>query len=1616
MTFDMGLLAGSVAELQRVICQACHISEDKQVLLISGGESLDPNTQVHKYHAGTDTNPIYLFSKMAIEAATPPSPSVHYGSDVDIPSQVEGSLLLPPTFGTVVARSQLAIQIHDVDKEEVEACEKLVHDQHLQQQGWAAVVANLEDITSALKHRSEIFSEAYTGYLTCREDYLTTLSCVASSLDLLSKIPVLPCLLHSMEEASMSDKNLFEWISSQDPKHSLHDMVQQCLKATEQLDQHVLDNLMLEVTDTFKQVDNPSMKEVKGIEDRLYGLDQILNGARKIVQEQSDLAQALYQNQTRVSTLRDTSILPDLCNSHKKQLVVMVNNHKKLQETKKKCKMAKEELSVNLHTRLRWVMLVEKRICDVDGKLMIYHENLKRLKKRLDILKQIHEAPQVYAKLVVEVVRRRKFSTQFLKWANHLAVESQNVHEDELKRREMFHKEVGNHFLQSLFNGLEDSPSSFATEEPKAFDQHLPPITPDDVTMLRNEVPELAQDLQVPLDVSFLMKDVFFERSMFKFDDTTVKGGPAHGMATSDIEIINNCDEETFLTTEESLSLEQQVASSEMDPNLLLQIQKETCADKPELLMPKSLSEELTKQMKICSKDKMPSASNVVNFHKTYPGESAIKCETDVSAKKSVCGVEGTSESFGASTSSGEQLKSTESELSGHEKTSESASSGKRRVRRQTDPDMETSQEFTTADFYIEDSMPSSIADSPPSKGEKQKPEPLIPEEKPEEVTVLKAKVQTLTHELEESKGKLGKLVNISQEAARLKSDLMELLTCVKESKTVMSSEMANTQDSLTVTVKRCLASFDKNLDKFKRSLEEEQERCVEKEKLIAQCNEKEKVLQQKLSENESLIESMNKEIESLKQKWVNSESKLEKEKENFNREFQKQQKEHQNTIEEIKKENSLELEVELDKLRSEFQEQILELENKISEQEAVEAKLKEKISGFSSEKSKEEEKLFAQFQQEKTDITKILQDEHEEKLKKELEACREGLEAKHKEEMESMQQCHSDKLENLMKEQKESLTKEKDDELETLSHQLNAEFEKSYEILKETLDGDYQKALEEFKARSELTVKEDKLNMEKDMKKQIDELQLQLNSYTDRMYDHKDSQTPCTESIPQGAQTDKTNTSQSEMQTDQWQGVETKTQTDITPVAQQEAQTSLSMSEGTEVDTQTDLAAVVQQGAQTNLSMQDGTESNTQTESPEIVQQAMQTSLSMSSEGMNIETQTEPKQQSSQEIQTSLPLRTQVEGSDMETQTDKMNRQQEDQASFDVTNKEDVEKEGTVDSGEIQMRSGESDVAISKEEHRNQMACIEVRLTAEKDKALIELKRKHEKEISEMISKLEKEKSDSLTAIHNSLQAEKQVAFNEAVTKLSQDKDKVIEDLRAKEKDLLEQLSTDQETILKLNEEKSKLEDIKTRAMSHLSDKEREYNAARRQLEDDLALTRQQLSQYQSQLQAMSTISVPSVMEVSQTEDSSRIASLEDELKSKSEKIAELQQKMMEISMTTSTRHIAEDKVSITSCNVGDLALFCLDDRHDQYVVFTIGSTLHFLHTDCQDTLGLKPNPGETKKSWVLAEITEKEYCQAKKPQNRFKVPVGTKFYRVKAKPWRPESGARGTSSTAST
>lgn len=150
----------------------------------------------------------------------------------------------------------------------------------------------------------------------------------------------------------VSEMTLLMWISAADDQSSLEQMAEQAQRGLEQLDEEVLESLNSEVTLALEASNTGGMKEIKGLEERLFGLEQLMMETKKIVQEQSDLAQSLVQNQTRAGILNDDSILPDLCASHRRQLLVMWQNQHTLCDIKRRCFKAKEELSMNLYHRL----------------------------------------------------------------------------------------------------------------------------------------------------------------------------------------------------------------------------------------------------------------------------------------------------------------------------------------------------------------------------------------------------------------------------------------------------------------------------------------------------------------------------------------------------------------------------------------------------------------------------------------------------------------------------------------------------------------------------------------------------------------------------------------------------------------------------------------------------------------------------------------------------------------------------------------------------------------------------------------------------------------------------------------------------------------------------------------------------------------------------------------------------------------------------------------------------------------------------------------------------------------------------------------------------------------
>lgn len=95
----------------------------------------------------------------------------------------------------------------------------------------------------------------------------------------------------------------------------------------------------------------------------------------------------------------------------------------------------------------------------------------------------------------------------------------------------------------------------------------------------------------------------------------------------------------------------------------------------------------------------------------------------------------------------------------------------------------------------------------------------------------------------------------------------------------------------------------------------------------------------------------------------------------------------------------------------------------------------------------------------------------------------------------------------------------------------------------------------------------------------------------------------------------------------------------------------------------------------------------------------------------------------------------------------------------------------------------------------------------------------------------------------------------------------------------------------------------------------------------------------------------------------------------------------------------ISGNSVSTRSVNKGEVVMVVWNDDHHSFAIYYEGPMLYFVHTDSLAGLDLEVISGKPNKRYLTAEVTDKEFCQAKKAENRFRVAVGTKFYRVKCK-----------------
>uniref|UniRef100_A0A4W3JFX1 RB1-inducible coiled-coil protein 1 n=1 Tax=Callorhinchus milii TaxID=7868 RepID=A0A4W3JFX1_CALMI len=1564
LTFDTELAVQTVADLKHAIQAKYKIATQHQVLVVNGGECMVADRRVCNYSAGTDTNPIFLYNKeMILCDRAPTIPKTTFSAENEMGLKVEESLMMPAVFHTVASRTQLAVEMYEVAKKLCAFCERLVHDEHLQHQGWAAIMANLEDCTYSFQKLLTKFEHAYNHYEHSVEDIKLKLTSLGTAVSVMAKIPLLECLTrHSYRECqerlrlpgeeteaerfnssllyeaksivgkkspsstltsyghpeqdnvfqqSGEDKDvneektpnaagdefnvgdqvffnvsLLDWINVQDRPNDVESLVRKCFDSMNRLDPGILQPFLLECHETIAKLDNQNMKAIKGLEDRLYALDQMIASCNRLVNEQKELAQGFLANQKRAENLKDPSVLPDLCLSHANQLMIMLTNHKKLVDIKQKCTTAKQELANNLQVRLKWCCYVMLHADQNGEKLQALLRLLTELQERVRVVEALSTVPQMYCLAVVEVVRRKMFTKHYREWASALVKEGKQLYEAERTKRESFGKLFRRSFLRNrLFKGLDSWPaSSFCTRKPRKFDFELPDISLSDLQFLQTCCPpEVQPFLRVPTLCDFepLNQHIQVLRNLVK--------------AAQSLDEMSQTI--TDLLTEQKASLDQAELKGATTQRSESTTGTKTTSSRA--------SSTLSLQGPICPPANVPASleelsPDSIDAH-TFDFETIAHPNLEQALKQESIDMDSLAESPESDFMSAVNEFVIEENLASPNVISDPQS-----------PEMMVESLYSSVINAIDNRRMQDTA-----VGEK---------EDSKEVASLKVYIEKYRFIAEMSQSHF----------ISIKEDLSHFRSLVQEEQYDFNTSMKNVTQELRhiiETVKcRVETETKENYQRILETLRKDYDDRIDKGKAETEANRQNvEKLRRDLMELENAIKQKDEEINVMKA-------------------------EH---------EILLRLQTDKDKEMLSLAEAKKAQESQIQELGQSKADLLEEFNQFKVQSDQKSEQLKTELQNLEQSHLKDLEESLQARYEQEIEK----LTADHRSQEEQMLRKNEVQLEQT----KESFTlkvHEKEQELNELKMKVSelSDLRCKLEVemaLKEAETEEIRQLFEENQSQQQETIK--------------CQVMKEVESYTKEINGLKRQQQVQTEEYKVGLAEQRT------LMTLE------KNQCVSELVDRQDEEMTLLRAELIKLDTIRQQALNVEAG----LKEQIGELNNTLEERLKTIEKQREEMISEKERALcEIESKYQTIVRGLQEDKEQLLHSLQQ---DKETVRTVMHS----------TSEECVQKSHEE---ELQTKFQQLESHLEEQSSVDREVLSAAPISRSPSSLIADLTGKFEEEKASLLEQLEK-RNEELQNLKTSLIAEQQTNFNTVLTREKMKKEQIINELseqlkkltQQQEKDrvLIESLSADRATLL---QEKKKLDEELNRLRSNALVSSTIFSSPGPSGIEAAASTTDLLFDPE-RLASVATImeegKIDSAMEASTM--ALRVFFVFQKLFNEMfllwlialNLIFQMSQSMSSVS----SRH--SDKIAIRDFQVGDLVLIILDERHDNYVLFTVGPTLYFLHSESLGALDLKPVPGSSRRPWVLGKVMEKEYCQAKKAQNRFKVPLGTKFYRVKAVPW---------------
>ncbi len=129
----------------------------------------------------------------------------------------------------------------------------------------------------------------------------------------------------------------------------------------------------------------------------------------------SPVLQNILSTSERALRSGDAGTIADLVLSHHKSLELMASYCQQLEASGREMERSKIALTRHIHTKLKEVTQLQKRVADSNNQLLMFHEHVKLAKKRFEILEQVCTAPDILGNVLSEVERRRYYNSSLEK-------------------------------------------------------------------------------------------------------------------------------------------------------------------------------------------------------------------------------------------------------------------------------------------------------------------------------------------------------------------------------------------------------------------------------------------------------------------------------------------------------------------------------------------------------------------------------------------------------------------------------------------------------------------------------------------------------------------------------------------------------------------------------------------------------------------------------------------------------------------------------------------------------------------------------------------------------------------------------------------------------------------------------------------------------------------------------------------------------------------------------------------------------------------------------------------------------------------------------------------------